>query len=124
MKIYVGHATSFNFQNRLYLPLKASELAKKYTFIFPHEQDLTLWPTKDVISTCNLFIAEVSYPSIGLGIELGWASIHERPILCIYQKSSKPSESLKIVTNDFLEYEDSNELLKQISEHITNLKIR
>jgi hypothetical protein len=123
MKIYVGHATSFDFQNQLYLPLKASELAKEHTFTFPHDQSLTPWPTKNIISTCDLFIAEVSRPSIGLGIELGWANVHNRSILCIYPKGSKPSESSKIVTNDFVEYDSSNDLLKQVSEYITKLKI-
>lgn len=117
MKIYVGHATSFDFQNQLYLPLKASELAKEHTFIFPHDQSLTPWLTKNVISTCDIFIAEVSYPFTGLGIELGWANIYDRHILCIYQKGSKPSESLKIATNNFLEYEDSSDLSKKVFEH-------
>lgn len=123
LKIYVGHATNFDFQNQLYLPLKASELAEKHTFIFPHDQGLTPRPTKDGISSCDLFIAEVSYPSTGLGIELGWANVHSRPILCIYQKGSQPSESVKIVTNDFVEYDGSNDLLKQVSEFIADLKL-
>jgi len=48
-------------------------LFKNHEIILPHDKRNLI--SKDIIKKCNLFIAEVSFPSTGLGIELGWANI-------------------------------------------------
>jgi membrane-bound lytic murein transglycosylase MltF len=65
---------------------------------------------------CNLVIAEVSYPSTGLGIELGWASTYLIPIVCIYRKGSEISGSLRQVSTKFLKYSNNKELISAIKK--------
>lgn len=80
----------------------------------PHDEVNKLVKTKEIIKNYDLIIAEVSLPAIGLGIELGWADYSNTPILCIYEKGSKISSSLKFITNNFIEYDNSKDLIDKV----------
>ena len=73
MKIYISHSTGFDYQKELYEPIKNSELYNSHEIIFPHDKSSEVSNSKEVIKGCDMVIAEVSYPSTGMGIELGWA---------------------------------------------------
>jgi 2'-deoxynucleoside 5'-phosphate N-hydrolase len=47
-----------------------------------HDRDMA-W-----LSSCDLVIAEVTTPSLGVGYELGWATILGKPVLCLYRTIS------------------------------------
>jgi 2'-deoxynucleoside 5'-phosphate N-hydrolase len=47
-----------------------------------HDRDMA-W-----LSGCNIVIAEVTAPSLGVGYELGWATALGKPVLCLYRKRS------------------------------------
>jgi hypothetical protein len=99
MKIYIGHSSSFNYQDNLYNPLRNSDLNEKHAIVLPHEDSEEPFNSKDYLKNrCDVFVAEVSEASTGLGIELGWADQYEIPILCIHRASSKPSSSISQVT--------------------------
>ncbi len=68
----------------------------------------------EVIKNSDLIIAEVSYPSTGMGIELGWANTFNKRVICVYKKDTKPSSSLKVVSNEFIEYTDSTDLVNKL----------
>lgn len=114
MNISISHSTSFDFERELYEPIKKSFRLRKHNFYFPEDR---VKNTKDVIKFCDIIIADVSYPSTGTGIEIGWASSHDKPIYCIYKKGSKPSFSLKFITDNFYEYTENN-LTKTIHQII------
>lgn len=118
MKIYIGHSSEFNHQDELYNPIRDSILNSLHEIILPHEiyKEAKDFITKDIIKSCDLMIAEVSLPSTGLGIELGWANSFGRPIICIYRKGSKISSSLKVVCNDFIEYINKNDMIEKIEK--------
>ena len=59
-------------------------------------------------------------PATGRGIELGWADLAKTPILCIYEKNVKISSSLKFITNQFIEYENADDMIEKISNFIKN----
>ncbi|OHA22858.1 MAG: hypothetical protein A3G52_03790 [Candidatus Taylorbacteria bacterium RIFCSPLOWO2_12_FULL_43_20] len=119
MKIYIAHSRGFDFRKELYDPIKNSSLAREHTFIFPHEKSEELFSSKDFFQNgCDLIIAEVSYPATGLGIELGWANMLKVPVVCIYKKDSILSGSLKAVTNTFLQYSDTSDLIDKITQAI------
>lgn len=63
-------------------------------------------------------VAEVSYPSTGLGIELGWANNSNRDILCFSHQYATPSSSLKYVSQHFLTYSDPEDLIHQLATWI------
>lgn len=124
MTIYVGHSNSFDFEKKLYSPLGT---IKRHDFIFPHEHGKKeLFDSRELFRSkkCDLMLAEVSYPSTGLGIELGWASNANIPIICIHKTKSKISTSLKTVTDEFIEYANGEDLINKISltlnEHSKN----
>ena len=124
MKIYVAHSRSFDFPKELCDPLKNTPLAREHTFIFPHEENGEPFSSKEFFQNdCDLIIAEVSYPATGLGIKLGWADMLKIPIVCIYKKNSQISDSLKAVTDAFLEYSDTGDLIAKITQVIQNHQI-
>lgn len=122
MKIYVGHSTSFDYIKELYEPLKGSSLCSNHQFIFPHDENKDVVMSKNIIADSDLFLAEVSYPSIGLGIELGWAHDKKCKILCIAKQGAKLSPSLKIICSDILMYSDKSTMINNIVEWIGNAK--
>ena len=120
MKIYISHSSEYDYMNKIYNPIKSSDLIQSNIFFLPHE-DKTV-NTKDIISKCNLVIAEVSLPSTGQGIELGWADYTKTPILCIYKKGAKISPSLKYITNEFIEYDSIEDMIEKIRDFIKKYK--
>lgn len=121
MKIYISHSSKFDYIGKIYNPIENSKLVQSNIFFLPHEEKNKVINTKDVISNCDLVIAEVSLPATGQGIELGWADYAKTPILCIYEKEAKISSSLKFITNNFIEYEDSDDMIEKISDFIEKL---
>lgn len=120
MKIYVCHSKKFDFKKELYLPLRNSPLTTKHEIIFPHETEEFI-NTKEIIRNSDLIIAEVSYPSIAEGIELGWADSFGKPILCIYKNDTKPSGSLKVITEKIIAYSDASDMVVKIINVIENI---
>ena len=120
MKIYIGHSKTLDFKNDLYEPIRLSALNKKHEIILPHElhENASDFITKDIIKTCDLIVAEVSFPATGLGIELGWANAFQRPIICIYRKGAKTAGSLKVITDNFIEYTDKNDMIQKLTNAI------
>lgn len=117
----MAHSREFDFNKELYQPLRNSILNKEHEIVLPHEESDKPFNSKEFLrDSCDLMIAEVSYPSTGLGIELGWANLYNVTILCVYKKGPKPSESLKVLTSNFLEYSDSKELISGIKDFINN----
>jgi len=116
MRIYIGHSTGFDYEKELYEPLKASGLSRQHELLFPHEGGSITQNEKDFYATIDLFVAEVSYPSTGLGIELAWTADAQRKILCVHRADKKPSLALKTVCSDIRSYRGMEELIKFIQE--------
>ena len=121
MKIYVSHSRSFDFINELYQPLKSPSLSGNHQFILPHELSQEDYPSKKLFidKGCDLVLAEVSFPSTGQGIELGWADIAGIKIICVSRKTSKVSGSLKVVCTDFLIYNDAGDLIEKLLNYLS-----
>jgi hypothetical protein len=124
MKIYVTHSRKdFDFKNELYLPLRNSVLNSNNEIVLPHEFSDAPFNSRDYIPQCDLVIAEVSTGSLGQGIELGWADAAKKPIICVYRKGTSPSGSLKVITNQIIEYENNQQLIEKLSEVIKSLPV-
>lgn len=118
MKIYVGHSTSYDYIKELYQPLKCLKGWEYNKFILPHDTKIEPTYSKDIISSCDLFIAEVSYHSTGLGIELGWANSSGCDVLCFYKEGAKPSTALNCIYCNFFSYSDSKDLVYKLDSWI------
>ncbi len=76
--------------------------------------------TKALIKNADLVFAEVSYPSTGQGIELGWADMMGKKVVYFYKSGTKPSGALKNLTDNFIEYKDGGDLVAKLSEELKN----
>ncbi len=121
MKIFVSHSSSFDFENQIYIPLRNSEINKQHEISFPHENGKDVI-TKDIIKDSNLVVAEISFSSTGQGIELGWADVFNIPVVCIFKTGSKYSKSIGKLTENFIEYDDSPDMIEKLSKYINNGK--
>lgn len=120
--IYIAHSRKFNYKDELYKPLRSCVLNEKFEIILPHEFQDTPYSSLDFFQKkCNLLIAECSWPSTGLGIELGWASASNVPIIALFRNDHKVSSSVKTVTNNIIVYENSNELHLKLESLVTFL---
>lgn len=121
MKIYIGHASSLDFRENLYSWLEGSKLDEKHEIVLPHKESDELFDSREFLENkCDLFVAEVSEPSTGLGIELGWADIYDVPVVCIYREGEKFSGSIEAITDRVIGYSSPEEIpdliLKQIED--------
>jgi nucleoside 2-deoxyribosyltransferase len=60
---------------------------------FIHERDMA-W-----LRDCDLVIAEVTVPSLGVGYELGWACALQKPVLALYRPDQGKRLSAMIAGN-------------------------
>ena len=61
-------ARNSDYQKELYEPLKNAPFFLDHTWIFPH--DGVEVNSRESLKNIDLFIAEVSHPATGLGIEI------------------------------------------------------
>lgn len=123
MKIYLAHSSKFDFHKELYLPLQQSTLNKIHKIIYLYDEIENPGSTWDTIKTCDLVIAEVSLPSMGEGIELGWANALNIPIICIHKQGQIASHFLDVVSKNILEYTDENNMIEVLQNAINNIPL-
>ena len=111
MKVYCAHSTAFDFRNEYYRPLARLAQAGGHEFVFPHEGRNAAQDSREVIRSCDLVLAEVSHPSTGMGIELGWASAFGKPVVALYKRDAVPSSSLSVITGEIHPYSSPDELV-------------
>ena len=114
MKIFIAHSSNFDFENELYLPLRKSQLNKIHMIFLPQENGKKII-TKEIVKDMDLIIAEVSCPSTGQGIELGWGEFLKIPIICVYKEGCKYSGALNKLTDKFITYKNSEDLIKKLT---------
>jgi hypothetical protein len=123
MKIFVAHASAFDFEGKLYTPLRASELSKAHEFVLPEEEKYKgTWNTKEVIQSCGLLIADASVASTGAGIEMGWANASGIPIIVAHEKGSTPSTVVKYLTDTVIEYENPADLIEKLTAALAQIQ--
>lgn len=117
MNIYFGHSKDIDYQI-YYETIKNNLDIIKYNFIFPHEKSHNSRNGRSFYKKDNidLFIAEVSLPATGLGIELGFCHDEKIPIICFYKEGIKYSNSLRSVTDNFVEYRDLDDFIIKLKE--------
>ncbi len=115
MAYYAAHSREFDFQNEWYAPLRRVGEELGVTFVFPHEITDAATNTKERMTAYNAIVAEVSYPSTGLGIELGWAETLGLPIYLVCRESAFISRSvLSLTGHTLITYTDQNDLVAKL----------
>ncbi len=113
LNIYFGHSKKIDYQ-KIYDWIESCEELKKYNFMFPHKLDSNSRNGRDFYKNIDVFIAEISFPSTGLGIELGFSFDEKIPIYCFYKENSNYTNALLSVTNNFIEYTAREDFLKKL----------
>ncbi|MCJ7832914.1 MAG: SCP2 sterol-binding domain-containing protein, partial [Deltaproteobacteria bacterium] len=123
--IYFIHSTGFDFNKEYYAPLRDSDLSEIHTLIFPHANSDEPFSSKEFFESgrCDLVVAEVSYPSTGMGIELGWAIAYGIPIILVARHDVNLSKSIKSLGVPLLWYKNSADLVEKLGEELNNFDI-
>lgn len=108
MKVYVGHQNVTN--ESLHNLILNSEVLKKHQFIFGEN----VADEKDWLKKCEVMIADVSYPTIPLGIEMGWADNYKINIVCVCVKGTAISSHLTRMCKEFLIYTEIEDLVEKL----------
>ena len=116
MKIYISYSGNYDYEKELYLPIKQSGLYRNHKIFLPHESHNIDSNLKDILGDIDLVVAEVSHASTGQGIELGRAYAAGVPIVCFYKSGSKPSSSLRFITDKMHIYSTTESLLDSIEK--------
>jgi hypothetical protein len=122
MNVYISHSGAYDYEGELYTPIKESELSKVHHFFLPHEPENIDMDAKTVLKQTDVLIAETSLPSTGQGIELAQAEAAGVPIICFFKIGSKPSSSLRFITEKIIEYEDIRDLLAKLQYELKHLQ--
>jgi len=120
MKLYLTHPSNYDYRTELYAPLKAS-LGQTHDIFYPHDEHPDGVLSKDIIPTCDLVLAEVSEPSTGQGIELGWANAAGVPIICFYRRGAKVSGSLRFISDELVTYETTDEMVAALTDRVARI---
>lgn len=121
MNVYVGHSRHYDYKNELYVPIQEGEFYQMHNVVLPHLKSDGPYDSKGFLETCDAMVAEVSYPSLGLGIEIGWASAKKVPVLAFHKEGSFPSASLKMVPSRIFSYQNGEELAEIINRELRKL---
>lgn len=71
------------------------------------------------INECDILIAEVTVPSLGVGYEIGYAESLNKRIICLYQNNASISAMIKGNDNiTHISYDDIDELLIKLSARL------
>lgn len=117
MKLYLTHSSGYDYETQLYAPLKAA-FASEHELHLPHESQVDGVNSKEIIPKCDIILAEVSLPSTGQGIELGWADAYNIPIICLYKAGSNPSSSLAFIAKGTVEYGNTEQMISKLRAKI------
>jgi 2'-deoxynucleoside 5'-phosphate N-hydrolase len=78
-----------------------------------HDRDMA-W-----LRECDLIVAEVTQPSLGVGYELGWACALKKPVLSLYRPeagkrlSAMIAGSDNIVTAQYSDFDHAREIIRE-----------
>jgi nucleoside 2-deoxyribosyltransferase len=122
MKIFVAHSSDIDFETKLYVPLRESVLNSDHEILLPQESGSKDEITREMINGCDVLVADVSRPSLGTGIEIGWADAASVPVIAIFEEGSKVSFSIDNAVTDRFEYSDAQDLINKLETTLEKLK--
>ncbi len=91
--------------------------------VFELEKNITLEEryTRDIewIKECDILVAEVSTPSLGVGYEISYAESLGKRIICVYDKDIKISAMIGGNNHlELIEYSEINDLLTKLENKL------
>ena len=89
----------------------------KYVFKANQEKEMMKAAFKEIDSS-DFLIAELTTKSIGVGIEIGYASAKDKPIFYLRKKDSEYSTTASGCSNYVIEYENEFNLVEMMEKRL------
>ena len=119
LRIRVGHSAGYDCQAQLYDVVRGVALPPGVTLSLPHENGAAADCAKTFFAEgCDVFIAEVSTASTGLGMEIAHADMHNVPVACLHREGTERPAAIEKVTPLFMRYESPEQLARHIESVI------
>lgn len=129
-KIYVGcsltHASK-EFQDsikQLKQKLKAKYEVLEFFGNVPAQDSEIFSHDSAKLKACDLFLAECSHPSTGVGFEIATALSHHKPVLAVAQKDAKVSRFILGIPSSlfsFVRYENLEEVVDAAEKKLAGI---
>jgi len=120
MLLFFTAAPSFDAQKELASPLSAAKALKKHELLFPTLQKPP-FDAHGALKASDIVFAEVSAPSLEVGLHLGWASATFIPIVCVSKKGTTLAPMLKDVSKFFIEYDSPADLATKVADFMSRI---
>jgi nucleoside 2-deoxyribosyltransferase len=91
-------------------------------FTFDETQSREMMQTAlRLMHDCDLLIAEVSYKAIGVGVEIGYAVAHHKPVIYLRKSSVEYSTTVGGVADIEIAYTSPDDLRRQLIDVLAQL---
>ncbi len=87
LNIYFIHSDKIDYNNLIYLPVLRSNILSKHELVFTASNNNRDKYYKDLMDKADLFIVELTNPTMGFNMELKYAIMSKKPILALAQKT-------------------------------------
>ncbi|MCX7955657.1 MAG: hypothetical protein N2593_00920 [Patescibacteria group bacterium] len=130
MKIFLSysyqHKNKFKkLNNNLKKFLKTKFNIDSYSFVFEYKEKSNhktmMKKALKLIDKSDFIIAELSYKSIGIGIEIGYAKAKNKKIIYIKKIDAEISTTSEGISDHLIEYKNEKDLLKKLSKIFDHL---
>jgi nucleoside 2-deoxyribosyltransferase len=77
------------------------------------------------LADCDLLVAEVSVPSLGVGYEVGYATARKKPVLCLHKPEAGGRLSAMIAGNPHIqvaEYDSMDKATRILTDFINQIR--
>lgn len=95
------------------------------SFVFDFKEKTTnkimMKKVLQLIDNSDLIIAELSYKSIGIGIEIGYAKAKNKKIIYLKKTTAEISTTSEGISDYLIEYKNEKDLLEKINKILNNL---
>lgn len=88
----------------------------------PNEEKEMMKTAFNEIDGSDFLIAELTTKSIGVGIEIGYASAKKIPIIYLYKKNAEYSTTASGSSTYIIAYENEFDLSKSMENYVSSLK--
>lgn len=100
---------------------------KTYSFVFDFKKKtnnkVLMESALKKINESDLLIAELSYKSIGIGLEVGYAKAKGKKIIYIHKAGTELSTTVDGISDIRIKYKNIADLLTQLKEIINTLEV-
>ena len=122
MLVHFSHSNHYNYGKYFYPKVEESELTTTHTLSFSNEDIYSPYEIRKLIAECDILIADISYFSIGLSMEIGYAKRNQKPIFYVYKDKTTGPIFVKTEGAAEYAYDTFDELVYVLNAHFKNRK--